>query len=176
MRYFLGLDLDPTIKLEIDHWRSKALPKFQCPTSVSNFHITLVFLGDVDDLILEQLSKLISTIKAVPFSLTLNQLGFWSKPRILFLGAEDVDKKMHHLVSQLTHVANQCNLHIPKRPYIPHVTLSRKMTSNPAAAIIQPSFQCHFDQIHLYESVSSYSGVQYLIRDSWSLQSEKYCK
>ena len=169
MRYFLGLNLEPAIKLAIDDWRHKALPKFQFPVTASNLHITLVFLGNVNHKALEQLTARIDAITASPFSLHLNQLGYWSKPRVLWLGAQTVDDNMYALVENLTQAANQCGMNIPKQPYIPHVSLARKLNSNPAAAIIEPNFACDFDQIHLYESVSGSNGVQYLIRDSWSL-------
>jgi len=49
MRLFLGLPLPADTQAELDHWRSVSLPAFSRPVDAANFHLTLAFLGEVNN-------------------------------------------------------------------------------------------------------------------------------
>ncbi|GAC16015.1 RNA 2',3'-cyclic phosphodiesterase [Aliiglaciecola lipolytica] len=169
MRYFLGFDLDPQTKIAIDDWRNKALPRFEQNVPAKNFHITSVFLGQVTEQQLDQLCSKIENTEFRPFELHFDNMGYWSKPKILWLGADHVPDPMLHISKRLTEFAQQVGLNIPVREYFPHITLVRKAQNNPPAPILTPDFKIHLDQLHLFESVSGRTGVQYPIRQSWPL-------
>lgn len=170
MRYFLGFDLSAQDKLAIDAWRSKFLPAFDTSVPVQNFHITAVFLGQMKSNQLDRLTQELDVLKHTTFSFHLNQMGYWSKPKVLWLGCTNVPKQAISLYETLFELAKQSGLSIPTRDYNPHVTLVRKVAHNPPSALIDPDFEVQVQQLHLFESVSGNRGVRYPIRQSWELQ------
>nr|WP_136250379.1 RNA 2',3'-cyclic phosphodiesterase [Ningiella ruwaisensis] len=173
MRYFLGLDIDAKSKLAIEQWRNKALPHFVGSVPAANFHITLVFLGQVQAHQLEDLTARIDEIAKPKIDLHLDSLGYWSKPKILFLGATATSQGLIQLANQLGTAANGSGLNVRQGIYIPHLTLVRKVKDNPPNALISPSFRCQFSHMHLFESVSTKTGVRYPIRATWILNEGK---
>lgn len=169
MRCFLGLDLDAKSKLAVEQWRSKALPQFPHPVPVANFHITSVFLGQIDSAQLDQLTHEIDQCSFAPVTLTLDKLGFWSKPKILWLGCQTIPPEVEELAQTLTSIAKQCKIPIQERRYIPHVTLVRKVMNDAPAPLFPPQITCKFDTLHLFESVSGRHGVHYPSRVQWPL-------
>lgn len=170
MRYFLGLDPDGKTKLAMQAWREKALPNFERPVPVANFHVTSVFLGQVDEKQLDLLCSMIDDLDQPGFSLCFDHLGYWSKPKILYLGCREVPMEATQLANKLIHIAKKAHLQIQERHYIPHVTLVRKCPEHAPAPLIQPHFECQFEALHLFESVSGKHGVHYPIRHTWPFQ------
>lgn len=170
MRYFFGLAPGSQTKLAIDQWREKNFTSIQGPVPIVNFHITLAFLGQLSPPQLNQLYQRMDNLESLPrCAMTLNQVGYWPKPKALWLGAEQTTAALSIIVKTLTRIAHQCHIDLQKRPYIPHLTLFRKCQHNPPAALIQPEFSCDFDQFHLFESVSTSHEVRYQCRASWPL-------
>lgn len=169
MRYFLGFDLDAKDKLAIETWRGKSLPEIPTHVPAKNFHVTSVFLGQVTSSQLDKLLSLVGSRSFDSFSIEFDLLGFWSKPKIVFLGANKANSQATLIANCLFDFAKQSGLMLPHRQYVPHITLTRKIAFNPPAPLIAPSFQCHFTQLSLFESVSTKHGVHYPIRQSWDL-------
>lgn len=171
MRAFFGLSPDPTTKLAIEAWRNKAFPNFDSPVAAANFHVTLAFLGQVLPKHLDHMFGLIDTMPAIKeFSVTLDHLGYWSKPKALWLGCEQTQPAHIILAKQLNKIAKTAGLTMPKDEYIAHLTLARKCKANPPAPLIAPHFTWQASHFHLFESVSGPHGVSYIIRQSWPLQ------
>ncbi|GAA6184849.1 MULTISPECIES: RNA 2',3'-cyclic phosphodiesterase [Alteromonadaceae] len=169
MRYFLGFDLDAKSKIALDDWRNKALPRFERCVPAKNFHITSVFLGQVREQQLDHLCCAIQESQFQNFSLQIDTLGYWSKPKILWLGSTQIPEHMLQTTKRLTEYAQQAGLNLPIREYIPHITLVRNAKNNPPAPLYEPDFELKIDQLHLFESVSGKNGVQYPIRQTWPL-------
>ena len=169
MRCFLGLDLDAKSKLAVEQWRSQALPHFPHPVPVANFHITSVFLGQIDTPQLDQLTNTIDKCSFSPVTLTLDKLGFWSKPKILWLGCEFIPAEVVEIAESLTSIAKQCKIPVQERRYIPHVTLVRKVSKEAPAPLFPPQITCQFNTLHLFESLSGKHGIHYPSRAQWPL-------
>ena len=170
MRAFFAIEPPAHIKLAIENWREKALPTFQKPVPPANFHITLAFLGQVNDVQLDSLIQGCEDLTSTPgFSLSLDHLGYWPKPKALWLGCHDVAAAHIKLVDQLTKISLKSTITMQKRAYIPHLTLVRKCTENPPAPLIEPVFSFKVDEFHLFESVSTSHGVVYKQRKTWKL-------
>lgn len=169
MRCFLGLDISSTVKLNIDSWRDKALPGDKGKVPMANFHVTSVFLGQVPHATLEHLIAGIDELTLPKCEIHFNDIGYWSKPKVSFLGSTAPHEHATQIATQVTQVARRCGLTIQERKYVPHVTLFRKVSHAPPPALIAPDFPCTFDKLHLFESQSTNKGVRYPIRHSWSL-------
>ncbi|MGY0562978.1 MAG: RNA 2',3'-cyclic phosphodiesterase [Paraglaciecola chathamensis] len=168
MRAFFALTPPPSSKLAIDAWREKAFPHFFSPVKASNLHITLAFLGEITENHLDALSQYVdSHLNMQCFSITLDYVGYWSKPKALWLGNTALPKEQLELVDCLQKAAATCGIKMQKRDYISHLTLARKCHENPPAALIEPNFMFLNTELTLYESVSSPHGVLYRPILSW---------
>ncbi|WP_185969261.1 RNA 2',3'-cyclic phosphodiesterase [Aliiglaciecola sp. M165] len=171
MRYFLGFDLSAKDKLAIEHWRSISLPHFERSIPAKNFHVTSVFLGQVTttqlDLLTQSIEHCHENFK--PFELHLDQYGYWSKPKILWLGCSGNIQAATQIHGRLKELSQQAGIVVSTKPYVPHVSIVRKAPNDPPSSLIAADFKVNFDQLHLFESVSGKSGVQYPIRQSWRL-------
>jgi 2'-5' RNA ligase len=170
VRCFFAIEPDSQHKLAIAHWRDKSFPAFEHPVSAANFHLTLVFLGQLSPAQIECLSAQVDDL-TLPgrFSLDLNLLGYWPKPKALWLGLQHTPSPMDKLVVALSACAQTCKIPLQKRPYVPHLTLVRKCSDFPPGALIEPAFKLSFEQFHLFESLSTRNGVVYQRRFSWAL-------
>ena len=169
-RAFFGLSPDVRTKLAIEVWRNKAFHHFDAPVPAANFHVTLAFLGQVSPKQLDILCDAVNQIDDIhAFDITLDQVGYWSKPKALWLGCTDTQNEHLQLAKRLSQIANSIGLQLPKQDYIAHLTLARKCAVNSPAPFIEPTFTWRNTEFHLYESVSGKKGVSYHIRESWSL-------
>ena len=182
MRLFIGLDLSKESKLALDDWRFNALPEL-CftprtthgqaqPRAIppKNFHITLCFLGQVEHSNLDELIERLDDIICEPITLQLDTTGYWQTPKIVFAAPTSPPDTIKALAKQTRKAARSANIEVENRPYRPHVTLVRKANSTLPPPLFTPDITCNFDKFHLFESVSTPSGVTYPIRHSWSLK------
>ncbi|WP_166423442.1 RNA 2',3'-cyclic phosphodiesterase [Paraglaciecola sp. 20A4] len=169
MRVFFALTPPPPTKLAIEAWREKAFPHFISPVKASNFHITLAFLGQISEPQLDTLSQYLdSQLNIKSFSLTLDYLGYWSKPKALWIGNTHVPKPQLDLVELLYKAAQNSGISVQKRDYISHLTLARKCHENPPAPLLEPSFTFKNSEVTLYQSVSTDHGVMYRPLAEWT--------
>lgn len=172
MRAFLGLSPNSETKLAIEDWRNNAFPDLYSPVPAYNFHVTLAFLGNVS---VEQLDTLNHFFDDMPkistFDVSLTTLGYWSKPKALWLGCQKTANEHLHLAMQAHEIAIKSGLQLEQQDYVAHLTLARKCKVKPPWPLVPANFQWHADQFHLFESKSTPHGVCYSIIKSWSLAS-----
>ncbi len=130
MRLFLGI----TFKDEI---RDKIAPFLTQLTSESisgraiapeNVHLTLIFLGDIDDSKIESLKDAIQ-VEACAFDLWIRDVGFFLSMRqgsTIYLGVEAVPDLMA-LEAKLQEALSSIGFKTDQRTYHPHVTIGRKI-------------------------------------------------
>lgn len=130
--YFLALKLPMEIKSFLQRWievRQQEYP-FLKWVHKEDYHITLVFLGDVDEQkrkqLIEKVKKITSTVSS--FTLTLSKLGVFGnmkKPRIFWAGVnescelKDVQKKLFEDCLEM-------GFSLDMKPFNPHITIARK--------------------------------------------------
>ncbi len=91
-----------------------------------DLHMTLVFLGKVAPERLECVHRVAGKIAAQPFSIELNRLGYWKRPRILWCSPDHTPHPLIRLVHELQLGLSGCGFRPEQRDYRPHVTLARK--------------------------------------------------
>lgn len=171
MRAFLGLSPNAETKLAIQAWRNATFPDLHAPVPAANFHVTLAFLGNVSVEQLATINHLIDDMPSVAaFNVSLNLLGYWSKPKAFWLGCQQTAPEHITLAKLIHEIANQSSLQLQQQEYVAHLTLARKCKVKPPAPIAAANFQWHVDQFHLFESKSTAHGVYYHIQQSWPLQ------
>ena len=103
-----------------------------------NLHITLVFLGFVTE---EQEHCVLAGARHIDVSsvtLTLDALGWWQRPQVIWLGAQRVPDTLVVLADKLKALAGQCGIKTDARPFSPHATLARKVRKRVVLPEIAP--------------------------------------
>ncbi|HEY5702588.1 MAG TPA: RNA 2',3'-cyclic phosphodiesterase [Gammaproteobacteria bacterium] len=102
-----------------------------------NIHLTLVFLGHVDEKTLPQLTRSLETIATEPIELVFDQLGWWQRSQVIWVAPASVPDNLLILVDNLNSTAHGCGFKVDERPYSPHITLARKVRQPP----VRPEFK-----------------------------------
>ena len=124
IRAFLALPLPPQVRTRLSVLQALLpLPREVDPDT---FHLTLVFLGDVPDHVLQDLHDDLSTLRPTPFDLTLSGVGLFggAKPRAAWAGVAASEPLMH-LQAKLDRAARVAGAQPDARRFRPHVTLGR---------------------------------------------------
>jgi RNA 2',3'-cyclic 3'-phosphodiesterase len=132
-----------------------------------NYHVTLVFLGNVDESTELLITQRVEAIAAQGFELSFDQLSYWRQPKVLCLTSRHAVGEAAALVAALEKQVSECGLHIETQPYIPHVTLARHARSAPEISFAPIVWRA--ESFCLVESCSQSSGVVYKVLRQWSL-------
>ncbi|MDQ3565249.1 MAG: RNA 2',3'-cyclic phosphodiesterase [Pseudomonadota bacterium] len=138
------------------------------PVPADNLHITLLFLGSVTAQTRICAEKVGEGIAGHPFELRLDQIGYWPKSGILWLGAREAPESLAALVRSLHLGIAGCGIDLDARPFKPHVTLMRKALvvrrERPLVAVAW-----RVDDFALVESKTTPDGSHYQVLTSWRL-------
>jgi 2'-5' RNA ligase len=105
----------------------RELPSQRCrPTHPEDFHITLVFLGDVDANRRCCAEEAADRVCGAPFSLKLDSFGCFPRTGVLWCGASESPRPLLDLLQGLNSGLLDCGFRPERRPFKPHVTLARK--------------------------------------------------
>ncbi|MFC2968955.1 RNA 2',3'-cyclic phosphodiesterase [Acidimangrovimonas pyrenivorans] len=91
-----------------------------------NLHLTLVFLGDLDDAGLEAVHEAFCAVEGAPFELTLSGVGLFggARPRVAWAGVAP-SPELLALQARIAAAARRAGAEPDHRRYTPHVTLAR---------------------------------------------------
>jgi len=99
-----------------------------------NYHLTLRFVGDIEEPDADDFVEALLGIAVEPFSLKLSGVGSFGgrKPRALWVGVEDCEPLMR-LQRANERAARRAGLPPETRNFAPHVTLARLRGAEPGA-------------------------------------------
>ena len=135
---------------------------------VHNWHITLAFLGNVTHENYECAQRQANEVVGQAFELTLNQFGFWPRPRVVWLGCSSLPDPLKLLVRNLNLALQACDYTPEHRIYSPHLTLLRKANHGLDVDTVKP-ISWYIDQFVLVESVQTKTGSVYQVVKRWPL-------
>lgn len=92
-----------------------------------NLHITLRFIGEVDEDVAEELAQALDGVRAEPFALSIEGLGtFGHPPHAVWAGVEDLSAgRLAALQASIESTMVRQGLEPEHRKFTPHVTLAR---------------------------------------------------
>jgi 2'-5' RNA ligase len=131
-----------------------------------NWHITLAFLGNINVVTKPCLEQAAATIKSQRFNLFLDQLGYWPKKHILWLGTTQMPATLAQLVTQLTTALSSCGYQPENRPFHAHITLMRKVNRIKSLPSITP-ITWSVEDFCLVRSTLITNGAHYEIIARW---------
>jgi len=133
-----------------------------------NLHCTLVFLGAVEAAQRLCLEDAASLVRAEPFTLTLDRLGYFHRPQTAWLGCTTTPVALQALVAGLCYGAQACGFTPEPRPYEVHLTVARKCARDPGRLPLMP-IAWRVKQFALMESGSESDGVHYRPLRFWDI-------
>ena len=99
MRCFIGIDLPNVAIKEIQKIQKKLEPNFTGRlTSSENLHLTLKFLGEIEEDAINDVKKRLPSITHPPFELTLKDVGVFSQKFIKIIWVKVSDVPLQPLV------------------------------------------------------------------------------
>jgi 2'-5' RNA ligase len=163
-RLFFALWPDPETRAKCASVAA-ALKACGRPVLPDNLHVTLVFIGSVDEATEAKLIEAAETVSFAKVSIRFDTLDYWHRPRIICLTGKPEDGAAAALVEALNHIAAALEIRTDDRPYRPHVTLLRKAKKLPPLFFEPIVWQS--DAFCLVESCSTPEGVVYRVLKTW---------
>jgi len=171
MRIFIGIDFGEGQKEAIrkvqDSLRNIAQGRF---TRVQNLHLTLNFLGDVNEAKLSDVFRAVDEAAAEisSFSLSLGKLGQFPSGRrkIIWLGIDN-SGELYKLYDRLSEKLSKIGFRKEDRTYSPHLTLAREAKLEKPLDMVDVSplsgiGMAEVAEITVFESTSRSGVLEYL--------------
>lgn len=133
-----------------------------------NLHLTLHYIGPVDQAEMDCLSRAAQQVESRPFNIKLDRLGYFKRPMILWLGCQETPEGYIELLQQLAAMIATCGFEMEEGANKPHVTLRRKVGRPREYAEIQ-AIEWQIGQFVLMESVPVKDGVSYRVVERYPL-------
>lgn len=179
MRLFLGIPLADAVVEELSKISTRLRRnddglRWSAPES---WHITLQFLGSVDE---ERYGCVVARtreVRSAPVSVRLEAMGFFERAGVFFVGVRPAPELLA-LQQRVTAATGLCGFVAEERPFHPHITLARSKGREGARGLRElktrvprlPKLSGFVaEEVLLYESVSVAGGVRYEVRERFAL-------
>jgi 2'-5' RNA ligase len=177
MRTFFAIAPDAACQRRLDQWRTRALPPLGRSVPAANFHVTLAFIGELDAARMDRLCVAVDAWVArerpPAGSLLLDQVGYWPRPGVYWLGARDCPERLARLARRMRQFAGMVGGRAEKKSFLPHITLFRRVEQPPPAPVDPLTLRVDYDHFGLYESRQGRHGVTYDLLTEWPLARER---
>jgi 2'-5' RNA ligase len=131
-------------------------------------HLTLVFLGATHPDRLACYEAVLGGLRIPRIVLTLDRIGFWRRPRLLWLGIDDPATELQDLVGELNICLRGCGFSPEQRSFRPHVTLRRRFHGQAPTLFPGKPISWQVDGLTLVESQADRSGSSYRVLRRWA--------
>lgn len=153
-RLFFALDCPPAQRKAIAQWRGELGLRSGKPVPADNFHMTLLFLGDVP---LAQIAGVCDAAAKVrtpgeALKISLDRLQVWHRAGVLALAPEQAPQALLRLVYALEQAMLPFGFEQANREYRPHLTLAREFRAPEPESATPPEFFLHAERFALFES------------------------
>lgn len=174
-RLFTALEIPPDVGQALSMLRG-GLPGARW-IDPENYHLTLRFIGDVDDSIAREVASLFGRVKRAGFELYLDGLTSFGgrKPRAVVAAVAQAAPLME-IQAEQERLMQRIGLEPEGRKYTPHVTLARLRESSSrevadylAARGYFRTAAFHISRFVLFSSRASTGGGPYVVEASYPL-------
>lgn len=169
MRLFIAIDIPEDLKKSFAQLRTDIPGARWVPPE--QIHLTLAFLGDVEEAVGETLRGELARIRVPSFTLRPAGNGCFPgvrRPRVLWVGLRP-EPRLLGLAAAVHHAVLACGLPLEERPFAPHITLARlKLPAAPeVAAFLERGGERRFPpfpvrEFTLFQSRLQASGAQHV--------------
>lgn len=175
VRLFTGLEIPADLADSLAMLRG-GLPGARWIDS-ENYHLTLRFIGDIDDSLAHEVALLLRQVRRPGFELRLDGLASFGgrKPRAVFAAAEP-NTALMDLQAEQERLLRRVGLEPEGRKFTPHVTLARLRDSSSRQVADYLAARGHFrsrsfpvSRFVLFSSRASVGGGPYVVEATYPL-------
>lgn len=160
MRCFFALDPEPDVRAALADLARRVPGTRVRPTPPANLHMTLAFVGEIDEDAYEALAAGAAAIEHPAFQMTLNRVGFVPRAEIAWIGPSAASAPLHELAQRLGRLLEDVGIGHERQPYWPHVTLARKAGGRPRGKTTE--IEWYVRQFTLFRSELSRNGAHHM--------------
>jgi 2'-5' RNA ligase len=136
------------------------------PTRQESIHLTLVFLGDVDQDRMDDVLGVGTRAAFEPFAFAVDTAGCWGHNGVAWVAPRVTPAPLLSLVASLEAALLDCGFRVDERPYAAHVTVVRKARCRPIAVTLTP-VEWRVDGFVLVRSELNVEGSRYTVIGRW---------
>ena len=129
-------------------------------------HLTLAFMGAVEPAQVAALEACGSAMPPLHGALALDQVGFWARTGVVWIGSRDPDPGLLEFTAQLHDRVRRLGFRLEPRPFRPHVTLLRRARRRARIAPVRLNWA--LDGFTLTASQLDPAGAHYTVLRRWS--------
>jgi 2'-5' RNA ligase len=179
MRLFTAIEIPSALRADLARLQN-GVPGARW-VEPENFHVTLRFIGEVDNAIASDIDAQLARISAIGFELAIKGVGYFAdgaKLRALYAAVEN-NPALEHLQQKVESAISRAGVRPEGRRYTPHVTLARFSGRQDAGHHLAQFMASHslwrpepFDVEHftLFSSVTRPEGALYRVEAEYPLQ------
>jgi RNA 2',3'-cyclic 3'-phosphodiesterase len=174
-RLFTGLEIPPDIATELSLLRGGLSGARWI--DVENYHLTLRFIGDIDERTAREVYSALERVRRPPLSVTLNGLSTFGgdKPRAIVAKAKP-EPPLVELQAEHERLMRRIGIPPEPRKFMPHVTLARLRAASSMAVADYLGTRGYFpgrtfeaNRFVLFSSRASTGGGPYVIEAAYPL-------
>ncbi len=174
-RLFTGLEIPPSVAQSLAMMRG-GLPGARW-IAPENYHLTLRFIGDIDDALAREIAGVLARVHRRPFELRLDGLSSFGgrKPRAVVATAGPVPPLME-LQAEQDRLLQRLGLEPEGRKYTPHVSLARLRDSSSHEVADYLAARGHYrsapfavSRFVLFSSRAAVGGGPYIVEEAYPL-------
>ena len=129
-------------------------------TDRRDWHVTLAYIGDLEERFIRELQESASAIQFEPFRLRLDRLEFWPRPKIAALVPPRIPPEHEKLVESLRGIIIAAGIEPALRVYRPHITVARNARPFETHRLAQ-SATTEWSSFELVESITERGNTIY---------------
>lgn len=134
----------------------------------ANLHLTLAFLGEVEEARLPELRSF--PVWGEHHALVLDEVGYWARNSLLWAGARETPRPLVDLAGRLHDLLSAREFRTESRPFAAHVTLLRKAKALEEWPALPGELDWPVEECVLARSVRTRQGPVYEILQRYPLQ------
>ena len=173
-RLFTGLEIPAVLAQELSMMRGGLAGARWI--DVENYHLTLRFIGDIDDTTADSVDEMLGQIRRKPFTVTLEGLAAFGgdKPRAIVAKAQS-GAPLVELQAEQERLLRRIGIAPEPRRFTPHVTLARLRQASPRSVadylgtrgFLTRKFEA--ERFVLFSSRDSVGGGPYVVEAAYPL-------
>jgi 2'-5' RNA ligase len=174
-RLFTGLEVPKEVALQLSFLRG-GLPGARW-IDQQNYHVTLRFIGDIDDVLAREIALLLDQVKRRQFDVRFDEVAAFGgrRPRAI-IAAVSAAPALTELQAEHERIMQRVGLEPEGRKYTPHVTLARLRSGSARDIAEYLTIRGGFfvepfpvDRFVLFSSRNSVGGGPYVVEQTYDL-------
>lgn len=163
-RAFIAVDIDPEVRKGL----AELVTKMECdavrPVRVDQIHITLLFLGELEETKIRAMSDAVSRVDEPPFNILMNGIGTFrgGDLRIIYAKIIDGAEELTRIHSMLKESSDGLGIKTDEREFPPHATIAR--VNNPSSSDV--SYLQGFLASHSEDTLGDFTCNQIKLKGS----------